>query len=453
MASKTSANLTTVPLERVLPHNMEAEQSLLGSMLLSHEAIPDAIDVGVTADDFYREAHGHIFNAITHLYATGEPSDPITVSEELKSLGVLEDVGGQLYLHTLMSVVPTAANARYYAQIVQRNALLRALIHVANQVASLAYESPEDVNAAVDRAESLIFQVAHKRISEKFVHIKGLLEESFEAIEKLNLENRRVTGLPTGFLDLDEKTAGLQPSDLIIIASRPGMGKTSLVLNIAQHVALTEKIPVAIFSLEMSRLQLAQRLMCSEARIDASALRTGSLRDDDWPKLSRAMGRLADAPILIDDTANITAMEIRAKARRLMAQYKLGLVVVDYLQLMQGERRSENRQQEISDISRSLKILGRELNIPIIAVSQLSRQVEHRERKRPVLADLRESGAIEQDADLVTFIYREEYYDKDSADKGVAELIIAKHRNGPTGEIRLAFMPQYTKFANLAKPT
>lgn len=437
-------------LDKVPPHNLEAEESLLGSMLISQDAIPDVIEK-VKGEDFYREANRHVYESILDLYAKGEPADPITVAEQLKGKGVLEEVGGKSYIHTLVNVVPTAANAKHYASIVEKNAILRALIRAATEVAALGYEAPENVEALVDRAESLIFGVAQKRISEKFVHIRELLTEGFEQIEKLYEKKAHVTGLPSGFTDLDDLTSGFQPSDLIVVAARPSMGKTSLTLSIVQHVGLSEKVPVAVFSLEMSRNQLAQRMMCSEARVDAQSLRSGNLREEDWPKLSNAVGRLADAPIFIDDTAHITIMELRAKARRLMAREKLGLIIVDYLQLMQGGNRLENRQQEISEISRALKILGRELNVPVIAVSQLSRAVEARTDKRPLLADLRESGAIEQDADLVLFIYRDEYYQRDSEDKGIAEISISKHRNGPTGVVKLAFLEHYTKFANLAK--
>ncbi len=437
-------------LEKIPPHNLEAEQSLLGSMLISQGIIPDIVEK-VNPTDFYRGPHQQIFEAVLDLYTKGEPADPITVANELKTKGVLDQVGGKSYIHTLINVVPTAANAKYYAGIVEKNAVLRSLISAATEIVGMGYEGSEDIGLLIDRAESLIFSVSKKRISEKFIHIKDLLTESFEQIEKLYEKGANVTGLPTGFIELDEKTSGFHPSDLIVVAARPSMGKTSLVLSIAQHVAVNEKIPVAIFSLEMSRQQLTQRLMCSEARVDAQHLRTGNLKTEDWRELSNAVGRLAEAPIFIDDTPNITMMGVRAKARRLMAKHKLGLIVVDYLQLMQGRGRVENRQQEISEISRALKILGRELEVPVIAVSQLSRAVEQRTDKHPLLSDLRESGAIEQDADLVIFIYRDDYYNKESDEKGIAEIIIGKHRNGPTGTLRLAFLEHYTKFANLAK--
>lgn len=437
-------------IEKVPPHNLEAEESLLGAMLISRDAIAEAQEI-VKAEDFYRQSNAKIFDAIMELYIQGEPADPITLAEALKKKGILEDVGGKPYVHTLISGVPTAANARHYAEIVGRNATLRNLIRAATEIAALGYEVPEDLEAAIDRAESLIFGVSRKRVSERFIALKDLCTETWEHIEKLAEAGAQVTGLATGFHDLDQLTSGLQPSDLIVVAGRPSMGKTSFVLSIAQNVALNLRVPVAIFSLEMSRSQLAQRFMSSEARVNAQNLRTGNLKDEDLSRLVSALDRLSEAPIFVDDSPSISGVEIRAKARRLMAKHNLGLVIVDYLQLMQGSRKAENRQQEISEISRSLKILGRELSIPIVAVSQLSRGVEQRGGdKRPLLADLRESGAIEQDADLVIFIYRDELYDRDTDDRGVAEVIIRKHRNGPVGTVRLAFLEHYTKFANLA---
>ncbi len=447
--SKINTDSSTPLLDRIPPQNQEAEESLLGSMLISADVIPIVTEV-VKAEDFYREAHQKIFQGVVDLYSRGEPADPITLAEELKTKGILEGVGGKPYIHTLISSVPTAANAKYYAEIIERNAVIRGLIRAGTEIVKQGYEAPEDVEATIDKAENLIFNVSQRRISERFIPIKDLLTESFEQIEKLYEKRTHVTGLPTGFVELDKLTSGLHPSDLIVIAARPSMGKTSLALGVVANLGLQYKVPVAAFSLEMSRHQLAQRLMCAEARVDAQTLRTGTLKEEDWPKLSNAVGRLAEAPIFIDDTANITIMEVRAKARRLMARENLGLIVVDYLQLMQGDARSENRQQEISEISRALKILGRELNVPVIAISQLSRAVEQRQDKRPLLSDLRESGAIEQDADLVLFIYRDDYYHRDSDDKGVAEIIISKHRNGPTGLVKLAFLEHYTKFANLA---
>jgi replicative DNA helicase len=439
--------------DRVPPHNIEAEQSLLGSMLISPDVTPEILEI-IEAEAFYSENHRLIFQTIIELYAKGEPTDPITVAESLQTKGVLEQVGGKPYIHTLVSTVPSAANARYYAKIIERNAALRALIRVANEIAALGYEIPEDVEAAIDRAESLIFAIAHKRMSERFVSIKDLLTEGFELVEKLFERKEHVTGIPSGFTDLDQLTAGFHPGDLIIIAARPAMGKTSLALNIATNIGLLN-IPVAVFSLEMSRQQLAQRIMCAEARIDSHLLRTGQLKDEDWTRLSLASGRLAEAPIYIDDTPNIGILGVRAKARRLFARHQPGVIIVDYLQLMQSHRRAENRQQEIAEISRGLKILAKELDVPVIALSQLSRAVEQRHDKRPQLSDLRESGAIEQDSDLVIFIHRNIYGSPDDMDaveeRGIAELIVAKHRNGPTGVIRLAFIEQYTKFADLAR--
>lgn len=442
--------LDTCHLDRVPPHNIEAEESLLGAMMISKDAVLTASEI-VDMDDFYRDSNREVYRAITNLYSQGEPVDPVTVAEELKKMGSLEKVGGKVFIHSLVSNVPIAANARYYATIVNNNALLRRLINAATRIATMGYEVPSDIESTIDKAEQLIFDVSKQRHKSKPSSLKELLAETFEQIEKLYDSKSYMTGLPTGYIEFDKKTAGLQPSDLIVVAARPAMGKTSFVLGIAQHVALVEKKALAIFSLEMSKQQLTQRLMCSEARIDASRLRSGTLRDEDWPKLSRAVGRLAEAQIFIDDTASITLLELRAKIRRLMARQELSLIIVDYLQLMQAGVNYENRQQEISDISRSLKILGRELNIPVIAVSQLSRAVEQRTNKRPMLADLRESGAIEQDADLVVFIYRDEVYNEDTEDRGIAEVIIGKHRNGPTGMVKMAFLEQYTKFTNLAQ--
>jgi replicative DNA helicase len=439
-----------VSLERVPPHSLDAEQSLLGAMLLSRDAIAEIHDI-VKAEDFYREVNGKIFDVIMDLYNRGEPADPVTLSESLKNFGILEDVGGKGFIHTLVNFVPTAANAKQYAEIVEKNAALRGLIQVASQIAALGYEQPEDMTAAIDKAESLVFNVSRHRARDQFTNIKDLCFETWEHIQALRESDTHVTGLSTGFPELDKLTAGLQKSDLVIIAGRPSMGKTALSLNMAQHIAITQNIPVAIFSLEMSRLQLGQRLLSSEARVDASKVRTGyKLSETDVQNLLNALDRLSGAPIYIDDTPGITSIEIRAKARRLSAKYGIGLVIVDYLQLMSSGRKVENRQQEVSEISRSMKILGRELNVPIIAISQLSRGVETRGGdKRPALSDLRESGAIEQDADLVMFIYRDEVYNENTENKGEAELSIKKHRNGPLGKINLAFIDRYAKFSPL----
>jgi len=377
-----------VNFDKVPPHNIEAEQSLLGAMLISQDAIPEILEV-LGADAFYTEAHRRIYETIVDLYARGEPADPITLAEALSGRGFLETCGGKSYIHTLVSSVPSAANAKYYARIVERNSTLRSLIKVSTEIASLGYEAPEDVEGLIDRAESLIFQIAHKRMSEKFVHIKDLLKEGFEAVESLYEKKEQITGVPTGYSDLDKLLTGVHPGDLVIVAARPAMGKTALALNIATNIGLAN-IPVAIFSLEMSRSQLAQRMMCAEARIDSHRLRTGHLRDEDWARLSGAVGRLADKPIFIDDTPSIGILEVRAKARRLFARHSPGIIIVDYLQLMQSFRRVENRQQEIAEISRGLKILSKELEVPVIALSQLSRAVEQRGDKRPQLSDLRE---------------------------------------------------------------
>jgi replicative DNA helicase len=439
--------------DRVPPHNLEAEQSLLGAMLISHEAIPEILEI-LTPESFYTEAHRRIYETIVGMYATGVPADPITLAEALSGKGYLEICGGKPYVHTLVSQVPSTANARYYAKIVEKNATLRALIQVSTEVASLSYETPEDVEGLIDRAESLIFQIAHKRMSEKFVHIKDLLKEGFEMVESLYEKKEQISGVPTGFTDLDNLLTGFHPGDMVVLAARPAMGKTALALNIAANVA-RNKIPVAIFSLEMSRQQLAQRMMCAEARIDSYKLRTGHLSDDDWGKLSRAVGKLAEDPVFIDDTPSIGILEVRAKARRLFARHAPGVVIVDYLQLMQSNRRIENRQQEIAEISRGMKILAKELEVPVIALSQLSRAVEQRSDKKPQLSDLRESGSIEQDADIVMFIHRNVYGDQSDVnaaeERSQAEVIVAKHRNGPVGVAKLYYNEHSTRFENYAK--
>ena len=416
-------------------------------MLLSESAISDVLE-RIRPDDFYRPAHRRIFQAVVSLFGRGEAIDSVTVSEELRRTGELEDVGGKPYIFHLVSSVPAASNAAYYARIVEETALLRRLIEVTQQAAAMAFESADDPDHIVDQVEQLVFSVAEKRLGDNFTHIRELLHEQLEHVEKLQERGASVTGVPSGFVDLDNLTAGLQNSNLIIVAARPSFGKTSLALNIAQQAATDHQVPVAIFSLEMSRTELVQRLVCAEALVDVSKLRRGHLNDQDWSRLATAVGRLADAPIFIDDTESVTVLEIRAKARRLKQKSGLGLVIIDYLQLMRGSGRTDSREQEISEISRSLKILARELEVPVIAVSQLSRAVESRQDKRPMLADLRESGAIEQDADVVMFIYRDEVYNADSTDKGTAEILLAKHRNGPVGRLKLTFLENYTKFAN-----
>jgi replicative DNA helicase len=433
--------------QRVPPHSVEAEESVLGAMLLSDSSISDVLEK-LRGDDFYKPAHRRIFESVVALFGRGEAVDSVTVAEELRRSGALEDVGGKPYLFHLVNSVPAASNASYYARIVEETALLRRMIDATQQAAAMAFESSDDVDNIVDQVEQMIFSVAQRRLGDRFAHIRDLLHEHLEQVEALQLRGASVTGVPSGFIDLDNLTSGLQPSNLVIVAARPSFGKTSFALNIAQQAATEHGVPVAIFSLEMSKMELVQRLVCAEALVDVHKLRTGNLSDQDWSRLATAVGRLADAPVYIDDTEAVTVLEIRAKARRLKQKHGLGLVIVDYLQLMSGPRRSENRQQEISEISRSLKILARELEVPVIAVSQLSRAVEARQDKRPMLADLRESGAIEQDADLVIFIYRDEVYNPDSPDKGTVEILLSKHRNGPVGRLKLTFLQNYTKFAS-----
>lgn len=451
MAQRAPA-LQPVRNNRIPPHNLDAEESVLGAMLESKEAIANVVEV-VQAADFYKPAHTEVYEAILALYARGEPCDAITVADELARRGMLEQIGGKPYIHGLLEAYPTASSARHYARIVEEHALLRRLIDAGNQVQELGFSMPEDVADAVDSAEEIVYEVGNRRLRDDVQPIKDLLTENLEAIEALYERGEHITGVPTGFPDLDDITAGFQPSNLIIVAARPSMGKSSLMGDFALQAALDRKqpTPVVIFSLEMSRHELVKRFLSSVAKVDSQRINRGSLQEQDWSRLSAALGRLAEAPIFIDDAANITLMEIRAKCRRLKARHGLGLVMVDYLQLMQSARRTENRQQEVSDISRELKILARELEVPVVCASQLNRGVEYRSDKRPMLGDLRESGAIEQDSDVVMFLYRDEVYNHDTEARGEAELIVAKHRNGPTGTVRLAFMNQYTKFASLAK--
>jgi replicative DNA helicase len=437
-------------IDRLPPQNIDAERSTLGSMLLEKEAIEKGTEL-LKPEDFYREAHRVIFEVITHLSNKGEPIDIITVSEELTRRNMLDKVGGIAYLTALANAVPTAANIEYYAKIVAEKSLLRSVISVATTIVGMGYEGAEDVNVILDEAEKQIFQITQRRNTKGFVSLRNILIETFERIEKLYESKGGVTGLPTGFTDFNRMTAGLQPSDLIILAARPSMGKTTFALNIAQSASVDQKIPVVIFSLEMSKEQLALKLLCSEAGVDNQRIRTGTLMDSDWPRLSHALGSLSEAAMFIDDTPGISALDIRARARRIKAEYGLGLIVIDYLQLMQSKNRSENRQQEVSEISRTLKSLARELNVPVIALSQLSRAVEQRTDKRPNLSDLRESGSLEQDADLVAFLYREDYYNPDTDKKNITELIIAKQRNGPVGTVDLLFQKEFSKFVGLEK--
>jgi len=437
-------------LSRNPPQNISAEQAAIGSMLLQEDAILRTVEI-LKPEDFYRKSHEIIYRCISELFDKNNGVDLVTLTEELKRKDLLEKIGGVTYLTNLINSVPTAANIEYYVRIIEEKSILRNLINNATKIISMGYEEKEDAKVLMDRAEHLMFEVSNRNLGQAFVPIKEILQDSFEKIEDLYHRDEYITGIPSGFVEFDDLTTGFQPSELIVIAGRPGMGKTAFCMNIAQNAAISKNTPVAIFSLEMSKSQLVQRMLCSEARVDAHNLRKGRLAESDWPTLSMAAGRLSSAPIFIDDSASATSLEIKAKARRLKAQHDLGLIIIDYMQLMQNSSRAENRQQEISEISRSLKSLARELNVPVIAASQLSRAVEQRIERRPRLSDLRESGAIEQDADLVIFIYREEYYKPKTEKKGTAEIIISKQRNGPTGTIDLAFIKEYAKFENLTR--
>jgi replicative DNA helicase len=436
---------------RLLPHNTEAEESLLGAMLLSRDAIAAAAEV-CTSADFYRPAYGHIFDAILALYAHAAPADPVTVAEELRRGGLLDMIGGSAALVGLQAGTPTTSNAGHYARIVEEHALLRRLISVAGEIAEIGYGLPEDITAAVDRAEAMVFDVAQRQHGVGIATLRELLGQNLDRLEALYERGESITGVPSGYHDLDEQLNGLQPNALYIVGARPAMGKSAFALGMAAHAALEQKRPVLFFSLEMSHLELTQRLLCADAKVDSLRMRNGKLQADDWPKITNAVARLADAPIYIDDNPRLTIMEIRGKARRLKAKTgDLGLIVIDYLQLMNGRSNAENRQVEIAEISRGLKILARELEVPVVALSQLSRTLESRADKRPMLSDLRESGSLEQDADVVMFLYRDEVYNPESPDRGTAEVIVAKHRSGPVGSTRLAFLDHYTKFANMAR--
>ena len=436
--------------DRVPPQSKDAEQSVLGSMMLDKEAIFAAAEVLVDRD-FYSTAHQKMFSAILSLSEKGEPVDLVTLSEELQRSQCLEEIGGRSYLVTLANAVPTAANVQYHSQIVREKSILRSLIQASTEIVSRSFDAPHNIDEFLDEAERLIFEIGSRGKHQGFAPLKDVMVRTFERLEKLYDEKKGVTGLPTGFADLDRMCFGLQNSDLIIVAARPSMGKTTLALNIAQQVAVKEKRPTAFFSMEMSREQLAQRLLCAEAQIDAQNMRRGFLSQEEWQKLTRAVGPLSDSPLFIDDSASLSVMEVRAKARRLKAEKGLEAIFVDYLQLMRGFTRSESRQQELSEISRSLKALAKELNVPVLALSQLSRAVEKRPDRRPILSDLMESGGIEANADVVLFIYREAYYNKDSEKGNVAEISIAKQRNGPTGLVELYFLDRFTKFANMTR--
>ncbi|MBP1694952.1 MAG: replicative helicase [Deltaproteobacteria bacterium] len=445
-------NETDFSSHKLPPQHIEAEQSILGGILIENEAINRVTEI-LDADDFYREAHRKIFNALINLSERDEPADLITLTNELRKIDELDSIGGASYLASLIDSVPTAANIQYYARIVKEKAILRKLIQTSTEIITQSYEDRGDVESFLDEAERSIFEISEKRVRPSFYPIREIVKESFATIEKLFKKKEAVTGVPSGFKELDRMTAGFQPSDLVIIAGRPSMGKTAFCLDVAEYAAIDNKIPVAIFSLEMSKEQLVIRMLCSQAHVEGTRLRTGYLNESDWPKLTIAAGSLSESPIYIDDTAALSVLEMRAKARRLKADHGLGMVIVDYLQLMKGRARVESRQQEISEISRSLKALAKELNIPVIAVSQLSRKTEERTGNRPQLSDLRESGAIEQDADLIIFIYRDEVYNKDpdNPNRGKAEVIIGKQRNGPIGKIDLAFLDKFTTFKDLYK--
>jgi len=440
------------PAGRVPPQNIEAEESLLGGLLVDPESINKVIDL-ISSDDFYRDAHGMIYDIMVGLYENSEPIDIVTVSSLARDKGLIDKIGGVTYLNQLVDLMPSAANIMQYAKMVREKALLRNLMNVATEIVEKGFELDINVDGYIDDAEKMIFQVSERKFKPSFYPVKDIVMANVKVIERLYEKKQSVTGVPTGFVELDKMTSGLQNSDLIVVAGRPSMGKTALSMNIAQHVAMLREgpIPVGIFSMEMSKEQLVTRLLSSESEVDHSKLRTGTLTSEEWPKLAQAAGKLSEALIFIDDSPSMSVLELRARARRLKKEHGLGLIVVDYLQLMKGRTAgSDKREQEIAEISRFLKSLAKELNIPVIAISQLNRMVEQREDKRPRLADLRESGAIEQDADVIIFIYRDEVYNKNKDNnKGIAEIVIGKQRNGPTGTIELAFLDKIATFKNL----
>ncbi len=451
MAESSRSTSSRSSVGRVPPHNLDAEESLLGALLLSREAVNQIGDLRMQPEHFYKPAHQHIFSAIKGLLHTGQPIDAVTVADELRRSGLLEEIGGAQLLLELQNATPAISNAARYAKIVQDTALLRRLIGVASEIAEIAYREPDDVSKAIDEAETRIFEVAEDRVVESARPLADLLPIAMDKLQETFERGDIITGVATGFHDLDEILSGLQPSTLNIVGARPAMGKTAFGLGIAVHVAQTTHKPVIVFSLEMGHAELTQRILSSEAEVDSQKLRTGRLAEADWTKIGRAINRL-EVPLFLDDNPRVTVMEIRTKARRIKAANGgLALIVIDYLQLMGGGSNAENRQLEVSEISRGLKILARELEVPIIALSQLSRNLETRSDKTPMLADLRESGSLEQDSDVVMFLYREEVYKKDSTERGAAEVIIAKHRSGPTGTVKLVFRGQYTKFGNAAR--
>ena len=430
-------------IKRILPHSVEAEQSVIGSMLMGREAISVASEI-LVSDDFYQHQYGIVFDAIIELFNEGKPVDLITLQNRLKEKDVPPEISSMEFVRDLLSAVPTSANIRYYASIVSEKAVLRRLIKLTDEISNDCYLNREPVETILEDTEKKMFQLLGQRNSDDFVPIRQVVMNSLENIEKASKVNGNVTGLPTGFTDLDYKTSGFQSSDLILVAARPSMGKTALVLNMAQYMAFKQNKSVALFSLEMSREQLMNRLLSMESKVDSQNLRNGNLRDEDWAKLIESAGVIGDSNLIIDDTPGITVRELRSKCRKYKLEHGLDIVMIDYLQLMNGSGHGESRQ-------RSLKAIARELDVPVVALSQLSRAVESRPDHRPMLSDLRESGAIEQDADVVMFIYRDDYYNKDSENKGIAEIIIAKQRNGPIGTVNLVWLPDYTKFANLQK--
>lgn len=437
-------------IKKILPHSGEAEQSVIGSMIMDRDAITTASEL-IVAEDFYQSQYAVLFDTILELYNGGKPVDLITLQNRLQEKNISPELSSLDFIRNLVTVVPTSANVKYYAGIVKEKAILRRLIKVAEQITNQCYLNKEPLETILEQTEKQVFDVIQNKTSEDFVSIQEIVIHALESMEAAAKNRGSVTGIPTGFYDLDFKTAGLQPSDLILIAARPSMGKTAFVLNIAEYVALKINIPTVIFSLEMSKDQLVKRLISMNAQVDSQAIRTGNIKDEDWIKIAESARTIGSSPIIIDDTPGISISELRSKCRKFKLEYNLGLVIIDYLQLMSGNKKSESRQQEISEISRALKALAREISAPVIALSQLSRAVEQRPDKRPMLSDLRESGAIEQDADVVMFIYRDEYYNRDTEEAGISEIIIGKQRNGPTGTLKLKWLSQYTKFGNLER--
>ncbi len=440
------------PIHRLPPQNIEAEQCVLGSILLRQGALERVAHL-IEPEDFYKPSHKAIFTAMLALFEKSEPPDLITVSNILQDSHQIDTAGGITYLATLTDIVPVSANITHYAKIVRNKSILRKLIQTSSEIGSRCYEEQDDIDQLLDDVEQTVFEISHSKSNQAFAPMHEIINDSFKVVEKLSERKEAITGVPTDFTDFDKLTAGLQPSDLIIVAGRPSMGKTAFAMNIVQNSAYMHKVPVAVFSLEMAKEQLGMRMLCSMSKVDSQRMRTGHLRDQDWPKLVRAVGYLGEAPIFIDDTPSISVLEMRSKTRRLKSEHDIGLVVVDYLQLMRGKASADSREQEISDISRSLKAMAKELKVPVMALSQLNRGVESRTDKRPMISDLRESGAIEQDADVICFIYRDQVYNKapDNPNRGIAEIIIGKQRNGPTGTVKLTFLDHITTFENLAQ--